>query len=505
MGILKNADDSPAFTTGDPLSPTALNILRDNVLALDEATRLGGYAFCGLYGQHPEENGVQQWVIWRGGFVFLSGMATLRVITSTSGTVGGAVLRIYRGDNGANDSLPGTYNDVALSAGTQTHSITISGAGYAHQQIVRVQIELRHASPPGSPYSAAIVDVLLVEALSVTLSAPAWPGLPTFGSAAAITAVNLNQLSDAIDWLIARCALRYDPLTILHIRRVGPFRDTDGATDQNVRWYGGVRRSPLHTTLTARGRVMVRWGGATEQIQLWANGIQVASSGVATAVGEYPWELTHSLTGYADGQVVPLQIRFVRTAPSLSGSPVNRWTVNDVFAATPTGGASTLAAWQVRQAAVSDAAIVSWLTTLRTIAQACYDRIAANTAYWGVQRAFTARPASGNENFRIFEPWGMPATWRRTGEALVGRGRGLTIGYGAGYFDEAAFAKEAQGIGGIGAYPVKNNKTATFIDGDNVESGRLYLDTVPGLPVGAAYNVRGEESYYLAEQLKVVD
>jgi hypothetical protein len=505
MGILKNADDSPTFTTGDPLSPTALNILRDSLLALDEATRLGGYAFLGLYGQHPEENAVQQWVIWRGGFVFLTGMTTLRIVTSTTGTIsGGTVLRVYRGDNGANDALPATYNDLTLSSGTQTHTITISGSGYTNQQIVRVQMELRHGTAPTNPYAAAKVDVVLAEVTPISLAS--WPAAPSFASAADVNASKLNQLSAAVDWLIERASLRYDPLFILHLRRNGPFRNELGETDVNNQWYGGIRRTPLHTTIVARGRVLILTAGMTETVKLYVNGSLAATYNVASTVGEFAWELTASVSGIADATVIPIRIEYARSAPNQLDPPrQNKWTINEVFAQTPTGGAATLAEWQVRQAAVADSTIVSWLASCSTLATACYDRIAANDGFWEHQRLFTARPASGNDNFRLFEPWGIPATWRRVGEAIVARGRGLTIGYGAGYFDEAAFAKESAGSGGIGAYPVKNTKTFTLIDGDNVESGRLYLDTVPGLPAGSAFNVRGEESYYLGEQLKVVE
>lgn len=498
MGILKNADDSPTFTDGDPLGATPLNVLRDTLVAVDEATRLGGYAFTSLYGQHPEENMEPAWVVWRGGFVFLAGMTTLRIVTLSSGTVTGATLRVYLGDTGANDALPATYTDLILSAGQQTHPIPISGAGYTAGQVVRVHLELRRTEPV-APMN---VDILAVEALPVSLAG--WPGVPTFGSAAAITAANLNHLAAASDWLVARCALRYDPLFILHLRRIGPFRNAAGESDQNVRWYGSVRRTTLHPSVTARGRVMVVWGGATEEIQLVVQGSVVSTFNVPTSLGEHPWELTASLAGYSAGTLVGLQLRYVRNGPNVDNAPVNRWTISEVFTPTPTGGGATLAPWAVRQGGVSAAALVSWLASLAALASAAYGRITSgNDGLWGVQRAFTARPASGMDQFRWFEPWGVAGTWRRAGEALVGRGRGLSLGYGPGYFDEAAL--KAQGSGGIGAYPLVNNRTHPFIDGDNVETGRLFLDSVPGLYAGAPYNVRGEELYYAAEQLKVVD
>src|SRR5688572_3477634 len=124
MGVARLADTAPQFRDGSPLSPTSLNMLRDTLVSLDEASRLGGYAFTSLYGQFPEENFEPIWTLWRGGGVSRTGVTTLRIVTHTTGTpIAGDILRIYRGDWGANQTPPATFNDVTLTTGTQTHTI----------------------------------------------------------------------------------------------------------------------------------------------------------------------------------------------------------------------------------------------------------------------------------------------------------------------------------------------------------------------------------------------
>lgn len=500
MGILRICNDVPAFVNGAPLSPTGLGILRDCLLALDEGTRLGGVAFCGLYGQHAEEAAQQNQVIWRGGGVWRTGMSTLRVVTFTKGTVaGGDTLRIYRGDD---DSV---FSDHTLAAGAQTFTPSIA-SGYGNEQVLRVRCEVRHSAAPPAAYAGCQVEVQLAEFLPVFL-ADAGPFLPAFSTAGEITGTTLTQLATYIRWLIRRVGLRYDPLFIRQLRRNGPYCIPGYGTDPNVVWRGGHRKTPLHPTLRASGAALILWGGATESVRLLVNGSVVASTTLPTTLGETAWSLTHSLTGYSDGTALRLALEFVRTAPTADGTPINRWSVERVGVDAPADAAATLGSWAIRQTGVTAASLVSWLQSARALCQLISDRITLNEGFWGVQRLYTARPAmsigADNSQFSLFEPWSVPYG-ERAGDAIVGRGRALNLGFRAAYYDEAEYAKTAKTNDGIGAWPLVHTRTQSFIDGNDVETGRLYLDQVPGLPIGSPYMVRGVESYVLMEQLKVV-
>lgn len=508
MGTLRICDDNPQFADGVPLSPTALEIIGENLRALDEGTRLGGYVFTSHYGQHPEENDEQTQVIWRGGGIWVASMTTLRITTFTEGSViTGDILRVYRGDNAADGTLPATYDDVTLAVGTQTHTISIGG--YAAGDPVRIQCEVRHVADPSPPYTGVKVTVVLAELLPVALPDAA-PTLPSFAGVSDITGTKLNQLSAYVNWLIRRVGLRYDPLFIIQVRRIGPYCLPDGiGTNPDVKGYYGWRRTALHTSLVVRGLTMRLWAGATESIRLSINGSVLQTYAVPTTIGESGWSFTQDLSGYADGTVLRIVVDYIRTAPELDDQPVNRWSVYEVFLDTPTGGAASLASWEVRQESVAGTTISTWLQAARTLASTITTRISDNGGIWATQRLYAARPAAdiGKETsqFQQFEAWSHPATLRRAGEALVGRGRALSLGYGGGYFDEAEYKRVSATDEGIGAYPIKYTRNHPVVDANDVEDFQLYLDTAPGLPIGAPYNVRGAESYIVMERLKVVE
>lgn len=483
-------DDAPVFVDATPISASLLNILRDTALAVDEASRLGGAVFHGSFGHRVEYTSRTVTTIWRGAFVYLDGMTVLQATTLTTGTVrAGDTLRVTRGDT---DSV---YNDFSLSLGTQAHSVAISGAGYADGQIVRVRLILIHAADPPHAYDGCFVEPLLVEASPVALAG--WSAPPTFSGAGDLTAAKLNALGASLTWLVRRIARRCDPLFMSAIRRKGPwYSPAKGRGETDVMWRGGLRRTSTHTTIKASGRVLVLYG-ATEAVTLYLNGVAVASYSVPTAAGDYAWTLTASLSGYSVGSVVSVVLWHTRTGAAIEQAPVNRWSIAEVSTLAPSGSPATLAAWAVRQAGVSPAALVAWLTTLRTIAADAYSRIAADDAVWEIQRCFAARPAHDEDQFRMFEPWGIALSWARTGEALLLRGRGLSIGYGSGWVGEEQNE--------VGAYEVLSAATAQATAGDAVESAVIYLDTIPAIPVGAAYNVRGAECYAAFERLRIVE
>jgi len=367
-----------------------------------------------------------------------------------------------------------------------------------------VQCQVRHASDPPAPYTGVKVEVTIVELLPVTL-ADAAPTLPSFSVVGDITSTKLNQLAAYVAWLIRRVGVRYDPLMVLNIRRGGPFCIPITGTNPNVLWRGAIRKTPLHTTLRLRGNTYRIWTGATEEIRLRVNGSQVGTVAVPATLGESGWSFDYSLSGFSTDALIPVTVQYVRTAPVLDDQPINHWTVNEAYVDAASGGAATLAAWTIRQAGVAGTSIVTWLQSARTLAAAIKARIDANGGMWAVQRCSTMRTGFDIGQLQAFEELSMPANWRRVGDALVGRGRALSLGYGAGWFDDAAHDAAAKGIGGVGAWPVKNARTATLVDGGEVGSFQYFLDDAPGLPPGAPFNVRGWESYVLMERLKVVD
>jgi hypothetical protein len=484
MGVLKIADDAPAFATGQPLSAEMLNLLRDSALAISEASYLGVTAHFDRYSVPPEDNDTNPVTVWRGGFTFLDGMDTLRVVTFTTGQQAGDTLRVYRGDG------TGTYSDHTLANGLQTFTIAIDAAGYAHEEVVLLRLDLLNGSA-GATYNWGNIDIREVVAYPVELS-DAFPGVPTFG---AISAANLNQLGNCIDWLARRMGLRYEPLQQAVIRRIGPWYDAVDGTQTDVRLTGSVRTSPAHGELVARGLVYVAHG-ATESIRLNISGGAVEDTVTpSTTPGIYAWELIADISGSATDALIPWIVDYIRTGGSTSPQTVNRWSVYEVLTRPTTGTPASLAAQEAR-VPTTFSALQTWLNALCTVVDDAYDRIVANYPVWQGQRAYRARFAIEDYQFRVFEPWGVALAQRRTGEALYVRGKGVTLGYGSGRFLED---KQNE----VGAFEFENFRRETVLDGDQVQTVRFYLDSAPGLPTGAPFNLRGVDLFYAAEQLTV--
>jgi hypothetical protein len=484
MGVLKIVDDSPSFATGQPLSAEMLGLLRDNALAISEASYLGVTAHFDRYQVPPEDNSTNPVTVWRGGFVFLTGMDTLRIVTFTSGQQAGDVLRVYQGDDTA------LSDDLTLADGLQTHTITIDADGHAHGEVVLLRLDLYNATA-GATYDWGNIDIREVVVYPVDLS-DAFPGVPTFG---AISAANLNQLSNAIDWLARRMGLRYEPLMQAVIRRLGPWFDAVDGTQADVRLTGSVRKSPAQAELVARGLVYVAYG-ATESIRLNISGGAVEDTYTPpTTPGIYSWELIADISGSATDALIPWIVDYIRTGGSTSPQTVNRWSVYEVLTRPTTGAPASLDEPLARvPGTFSD--LQTWLNALCTIVDAAYDRIVANYPVWQGQRAYRARYGIGDGQFKMFEPAHVALAQRRTGEALYVRGKGVTLGYGSGRFDE----KEDKDTG---FYAFENFRRETLLPGDQLQTIRFHLDTAPGLPAGAPFNLRGVDLFAAFEQLAV--
>lgn len=474
--------DSPLvgrFLDGAPLSSTALNALRDAALDLNELTRLGAGVFQRVYGQAPELAGTNPCTLWRGGFVWLTGMTTLRVTTTSADIVSGDTLRVYRGDDNT------TVSSFTLADGVQEHEITIS-SGYTDGQVVRVRAELYNAGAPAEDHDWGTCAVTLVEALPVGL-ADAYPYEPTFATIADITAAKLTQLAQCIDWQRRLLGLRVEPLQQAVYRRVGPY---EGQT--TVRLDGTHRHEPAADQVVARGAVQVRYTGKTEAIRLFVDGVEADSYTVPTTVGETTWELTADLSGKAEGDRVLITVDYVRTVGG-GETEINTWTVEELSVVPAGGSPAALTDLQIR-AFISHSDLLTWLADLAGVVTGTFDAINGNEARWSIQTAYTARHAQDDYQYRTFEPWCVARSPGRVGQTLVTRGSG-SIQLGSG---PQSFGKDQNEVG---AQETSWQRTDSLTSGEDVVTGATGLESVDGLAAGAPFVVRGERLYYVAERL----
>lgn len=503
MSLLAGVEPNPDFATGSELSAYALNALQANMAILDAASRYGRNATCGNYGEPPENGDDPNALLWRGGFKFVTGVTTLTIVTYSTGVQTGDALRIERID-GAGASATTTS---ALSNGLQTHTVTISGAGYANDEVVLVNLSLDttrdfEPEPDGGWAGAFWGNFDIVEAyISPIAPADAWPGVPLFG---AISEANLDQLSSAITWLARAIGLRTEPLFQAVVRKEGPYA-AQSAPDRHttVRWRGGITRTNGHTQVRALLRVMVVGSYGAETISLKVNDVVVDTYAVPTTPGEYDKVLRYDASAVAVGAVMRLEVQHTRadafgTNEQTSGAK-SFLSIFRVWSEPATGAIGTLPALVARASTTfgpsgSAGTLQNWLNTLRNQVAAIFVRLSDNAPIWGRQHLYRARYAFDDEQFSFYEPSAVAMTMSRIGAALMVRGKGVNGGYGPGAFEEKRDPE-------TGAYPFTNFKTFAVIDADQVEQQRIWLDSVPGLPPFAPYNLRGVDIFYAGEEL----
>ena len=481
MAILSLAGNMPLFRTDELLSAAKLNAMRDAALAQDEASRLGGVAFCSSYGNPPQNDDQNPTIIWRGGFTMVSGATTLTVIVSS--TFSGAFLRVHQtGSATVTDTI--TLN--SSNPQPETFTIDITGENYSNGQIVLVDIDLFNPSA-GDTEDWGAIEIYEVSLSPISIS-DAWPGVPTFG---AITAANLNQLANAIDWLTLRMGTRYDPLFQGVVRRFGPYFQQG-----DVQLIGSIRRATDHNILYASGYVQREYEGATEAISLIVGSTTVATYSVPAALGQHEWTLSTTLTAAAD-TVTRVAVQYDRSNPDEDGGGlrnINRWSVNEIYTSSAPGAPATLDP-QVARQRPSFSTLQTWLNSLATIVNATYTRIVTtNAALWSRQICYRARYGRLDQQ-AWFEPGGLAMRWRRAGDAVAIRGRGVSIGVGGAQFERT---------NEVGFYEFSNTRSTSIIPGDATQSVLWFLDNAPGLPSGAPYNLRGVDLLYAAERLKTV-
>ena len=487
MGIVP-IGNPPTFRDGQVISATELNKLRDIALWLDEASRYGYPLVPRFYGQNSTAFQDNPVTIWHGGFVFLTGMTTLRIIVNavSPNTGENDRLVVYRSDD---TSVSTTHS---LVNGVQTIDITISGAGYTDGQVVPVRIQAASNEVKSATNPWNTINIHTVEALPVGLS-DAYVAAPTWNVALtdSITATDLTTLRNSAAWLLRRVGLRIEPLQQQVRRALGPIWTGSSSTD-NTRLDGHVIRSVDFTTLTVSGEVFVLYAGTTESINLHYNGGLVASHSV-TATGT--WSLSTTLS-HTVGTYVPWHIEYVRTADPNTTTPANRWTVSQIFVQASGGTASSLAEQTMLSSGVYSL-LKGWLNSLSAILTTVKSRIDANPEVWDRQRVYRARYGRGTSTeLRWYEPQFVAANNHAAGDAIIVRGQAISIAYGAVRFKEE--------YNDIGAQAWETARSANVIDGDDIESVRFSLGSAVGLTAGAPYALRGEDLSYAGEQLKVV-
>jgi hypothetical protein len=208
-------EDSPQFVDDVEFSGEDGNILRKNAIFLDGIVQQPVSVFTHGIGPGASDGMGRNSVtlimprVWWGAFQYRAGIN--EAVYAVSGTpVTNERIRIYHKPISVevtNENAPGTlvYDAVWPSVGTGI-TIDISSAGYTDGDIIEVVIQVYFPGPSYPKTGIYQVRNAFTQPITSFVGLSSYPGLPTF-SGSSITAAQLNQLSNAQDWLMTRLSL----------------------------------------------------------------------------------------------------------------------------------------------------------------------------------------------------------------------------------------------------------------------------------------------------------
>lgn len=469
------------FTDGveQILSAGDLGIFRKNVALIDALSYRQTYGFDSSSGGGTPTPGfypaAPNFRIWKGYFRFRTGMTTLTVKGRTTfpGTV---ELKVYLNGGG------GSVATISSPQTSFTEDITISGLGYADQQIVPIEIL---ATGTGSTKTATCV-ITDIYASPYVSAGGSYGGVPTFTSST-INQTKLTQLGDAIEW----CYDRMAEVPILPqrgtIRQLGPFRNGSEPI-----WIGSVVRNYSEDILRIFGEVTNPYTPSWNYT-VYINQVLAYTSSTFGA-GTTSIYLPLDFSSVTVGSAAEVSIYHVVTDQGLSANwKQPRFTL--YYAATnPSGNMYPTAALPTafEQGSLSDTELVSRLNDLCTIVTATKARIDAAPHVW--ERVRAVRTWYGwDEDTRGVLPQRAPLHFNRRGSRLVVRGKDVKIGWGA-----PSTPVHQDGFIDYDNYEFPH--TEQVIDADKIDTKEVYLDSYPGLYLARQYYLIGDV-YYAEEYL----
>lgn len=464
--------DNPSFA-GDAVGAGDINLLVDNAHILDEETRRGRLAFDSRTRWMSDYTGTNGIVydpgrIWWGSFQFRAGFATATILVYT--TTGGpsAVVRF----DGA------TVATVALSTGTTTITIDLTGRGYVDNQII--EVDVLRTSP--NPANKAEVRDAYVGPVSGTVPF-AWPG-----SGSAFTnnpsRAQLQDLSTAGNWVAQSLFNAREPLPM-----AVKFLDNLDQTGSARSLMAGTFVRDAHTDRFAITGYIQTPSANQETLRLLINGSIVASD--TRNRGSYgPFTFDVDTTSLSTSALHTWELTAYTNTQG--PEPRGRQYYSVHWALTRKNGlyANPFPLPPARQPQQSSS-VAQWLDDLnraRLHYFDCYNRITASADTFNRVRMFSRRfdvvaydEAYKNSYFALRY---VPQGWRR-GEGLWLRGQNVKLCFG-GSTATPPDGKQQK----LWTYTANNEISIT--ESDKLETKYLAFDLISGLNPGDLYYLTGD-------------
>ncbi len=475
MSVLKSYVDAPKFYDNLELSAIDYNTIRNNAELLKAISKRPE----ALHEMHriiqiPQTN----WV-WRGGFQYRVGMTTARFIYYSNPLSGAGIGQFTIYFDGV-----ARYTANTNIGGYSTIDIAINGLGYTDQQIITVEI----IQTEGVGSNVFKNQVWLLDAYTFPLSTvmtTSWPGLPTFGS---LNQTNLNQLSNAEDWLAQRMSLVPIPHMTSMIYWQGinqngywpTFYFTTRLTNSNRHF----RTVVLYECHVDSGYFRLNINGANYDYGPYTEG--------DIALLDIDLDLSSVLSDNVDYvSSMGEYVAFKYSGPSQTRRN-SRISTNYMFMDNPAHSQPTPPQTYNITQNTSFSDLQSRLNTISTQLGTVYSNINSNPRAFDRAHMFRSRFGldAGQNEYWAKE---MIAATKRQGEILWVKGQGLRIGYGP-LTTKVTTTDEK--------WDWTFEREEDLTSGDAIEQKYFFLDQFEGLYPGQYYYIFGKDIIYAAEYIR---
>lgn len=483
--MIQAFETPPTFFNNTEVSAIDLNVLRDNALALEGMTKRARNIHPIHYenDDFPKSDLAEGSLLFNGGFRYITGLTQ-------------AVLRLHSYGVTSNAKYKILFNNAIVASGAMTNNseyditIALPTLGYANNTLVYVEAYF-YSSPSDyankRPNNVSIVDAYVTPLASGMTHI--WPGLPSVTSDTAISAADLNQISDAETWLAERVSLvPYTPF-IAELYQHGTHKIQTLAL-----YHMQVMRKNSNNTLYGTIYFVSRNKQTYIHISLEGGTYGTTVYGPYSYLQEVtiPVAINLATAGVPDGTRIEVTIAEVVT----DGDPElpiidSRATIRDFYIS----GASYVPGTAIAESGILESLtftnLKARINNIITSLQASYDRIANNTDIFNKQSMSRSQMLLLNAHREKVGSLHLAGFIRR-GDVLYVRGKGISIGYGGIATKRPDDSED---------WTFEFNKSSTLIDGDANASKIFYLDQFEDLFPGEKYYIYGDELNYVAEYL----
>lgn len=494
--------DSPLFVSGVEFSGADGNILRENAIFLDGFTQQPVSVFPhGLYkeahtGMTKNPVTSEQPNMWRGSFLFKTGY-TNAVYVLDGTPVTNERLRIYH-KKISDTAEPGTLiHDVVYPSGATTVTIAINTAGYADGEIIEVIVQVYFPGPTFP--KTGIYNMRNAYTETIAALASAYGGVPSFGAGSTVTAANLNQLSNAQDWIMNR--LNFIPRVPFEagMFALGTHRSDVGQNPRTL-YYGWMNKGNGQNTF--HGVIDYYSFNGQEYIKVYVNSVLQYTSPALSNGQVGTLDFTFSVSSFADSADFVVKVDQEITAGqgqaelALYGDMIiaSRFTIRKLEVTATRSYYTPSAEFDVLET-MTYATLKTRLNNFVTGTTAAKTRIDNNANLFNRARMFRKKFGWDKQQVSSLNWVNLP-TQVRLGERYIVAGKDVKIAWGGYSLTKNLLeTPEARDI-----YEFANVKSLTGSDKIEVKEG--FFDEFEGLFVGTQYYIVGENVVFFSEYLR---